>query len=129
MDECVRHFEAVCTDKRYRILSGESKRVIRDVDPGVREYHSSELVALCDRDVQPPQIATAGGPTAVVAPPPSSASVVAAAAPRPICVPGSTQGCVGPGGCSGGQACRVDGAGFGVCDCGPSKGVTSDAGP
>jgi hypothetical protein len=116
MDECVRHFEAVCSDKRYRILSGQSKRELRDVDPGTREYRTSEFVALCDRDALPPQVAQVGGPTAVI--PPASS-----------CVPGSTQSCVGPGGCSGGQACRADGAGFGPCDCGPGKTTTGDAGP
>ena len=116
MDECVRHFEAVCIDKRYRILSGQSKRELRDVDPGTREYRTSELVALCDRDALPPQVAQTGGPTAVIPPAPS-------------CVPGSTQSCVGPGGCSGGQVCRADGAGLGPCDCGPGKTTTGDAGP
>jgi len=117
-------------DKRYRILSGQSKRDVRDVDPGTREYRTSELVALCDRDALPPQIAGAGGPAAVVAPGPGlMLAASASVASRSICVPGSTQACVGPGGCSGGQACRADGAGFGVCDCGPSRGATSDAGP
>ena len=130
MNECVQHFEAVCMDKRYRILSGQSKRDVRDVDPGTREYRTSELVALCDRDALPPQIAGAGGPAAVVAPGPGlMLAASASVASRSICVPGSTQACVGPGGCSGGQACRADGAGFGVCDCGPSRGATSDAGP
>ncbi|MEZ4225334.1 MAG: hypothetical protein R3B13_30565 [Polyangiaceae bacterium] len=41
-----------------------------------------------------------------------------AGAPATACVPGSTQECVGPGGCRGGQACLPDGSGFGVCDCG-----------
>ncbi len=38
--------------------------------------------------------------------------------PKPACVPGATQSCVGPGGCSGGQACADDGTHFYPCDCG-----------
>jgi hypothetical protein len=41
--------------------------------------------------------------------------------PRPAgCTPGSTQACVGPGGCKGGQACVADGSGYSPCDCGPA---------
>lgn len=36
------------------------------------------------------------------------------------CVPGATQACVGPGGCTGGQVCSSDGARFESCDCGSS---------
>jgi hypothetical protein len=34
------------------------------------------------------------------------------------CTPGVTQACLGPGACSGAQACRSDGSGWGACDCG-----------
>jgi hypothetical protein len=44
--------------------------------------------------------------------------IVAPAAPTRACVPGSSQACVGPSGCAGGQVCRPDGSAFGVCDCG-----------
>ena len=36
------------------------------------------------------------------------------------CTPGESQGCVGPGGCQGGQACLADGTGYGECNCGGS---------
>lgn len=35
-----------------------------------------------------------------------------------VCTPGTTQECVGPGACKGGQACKDDGTGYGACDCG-----------
>lgn len=35
-----------------------------------------------------------------------------------VCIPGTTQACLGPGACSGAQACLESGAGFGPCDCG-----------
>jgi hypothetical protein len=38
--------------------------------------------------------------------------------PKNACVPGTTQTCVGPGACAGGQACRPDGQGYTDCDCG-----------
>jgi hypothetical protein len=35
-----------------------------------------------------------------------------------VCVPGTTQACVGVGACAGGQACTTDGSGYGACECG-----------
>lgn len=50
---------------------------------------------------------------------PSGAGPVASAAPAtPLCVPGATQACLGPGACQGAQACREDGGGYLPCDCG-----------
>lgn len=51
-------------------------------------------------------------PAPAAAPPP--------APPSRSCVPGSTQACVGPGGCHGGQSCDADGSRYAPCDCGPS---------
>lgn len=51
-------------------------------------------------------------PVAVQPPPPP---------PIPHCVPGESRACVGPGGCSGGQACAADGKHYEPCDCGPPK--------
>ena len=35
-----------------------------------------------------------------------------------VCSPGESIACTGPGGCSGGQACKADGAGYDDCVCG-----------
>jgi outer membrane protein assembly factor BamB len=35
-----------------------------------------------------------------------------------VCSPGSTQVCVGPDACAGGQTCNSDGRAWGTCDCG-----------
>ena len=35
-----------------------------------------------------------------------------------VCVPGTTQQCVGPGSCPGAQSCSATGTGWSVCDCG-----------
>jgi hypothetical protein len=86
MDECIRHFEAVCTDKRYRILTAQSKRDVRDVDPGTKEYRTSELTALCDRDSA--QFAAAAASSTVVAPPPVAPPPAAPPpAPAPVAPP------------------------------------------
>src|SRR6266566_550717 len=89
MDECVRHLQTICMDKRYRILSAQSKRELRDVDPGIRETRISDITAVCDRDGPEPQLASSVAPAAPVS--------------SLVCVAGSIQACVGPGGCSGGQ--------------------------
>ncbi|MBN1605899.1 MAG: DUF4156 domain-containing protein [Polyangiaceae bacterium] len=51
----------------------------------------------------------------------ASAAATPPPPPKPAgCTPGSTQACVGPGGCNGGQSCVADGSGYSPCDCGPS---------
>jgi hypothetical protein len=84
MDECVRNFEAVCMEKRYRILSAQSKRDVRDVDPGTKEYRTSELTALCDRDSAQFAAAAASSPAA---PPPLVAPPAAVAPPPAVTLP------------------------------------------
>lgn len=52
---------------------------------------------------------------------PAPARPPAPAPPPPLCSPGTTQECVGPGGCKGGQACDNDGKAWGACDCGDAE--------
>jgi hypothetical protein len=125
MDACVREFESVCPDGRYRILGGVSRRDVRDVAPVVREYRTSELSVICSSAAAELPVETAA-PSFL--PPPPDAGSTPMVARGPLCVAGASQACVGPGGCSGGQACRPDGSGFGPCDCGPAK-IGGDAGP
>ena len=42
-----------------------------------------------------------------------------------VCIPGETQACLGPGACSGAQACLAQGQGFGPCDCGDAPTTSS----
>jgi len=35
----------------------------------------------------------------------------------PLCVPGKSEACAGPAGCSGRQECKTDGSGFDECSC------------
>jgi len=115
MAACIRAFETNCPGKRYRILSGVSRRELRDVEPVVKEIFTTELTAVCDPDGMRMNVeakAPAGAPAAAAT---GSAPTTIGA---PGCLPGATQTCIGPGGCPGGQACRADGAGFTSCDCG-----------
>ena len=45
----------------------------------------------------------------------------------PLCVPGQSSACFGPGACPGGQVCSADGRGFGSCVCGTTGGAGTDA--
>jgi hypothetical protein len=45
----------------------------------------------------------------------------------PLCTPGKSVACVGPGGCSGGQACNAGGTAYATCDCGGSPDAAPDA--
>lgn len=70
---------------------------------------------------QPPPAPTQQPPPAPTQPPPAPTQPPPAPTQPPpgkICVPGSTQACVGPGACKGGQTCNRDGTAWGPCDCG-----------
>src|SRR5690606_34939018 len=94
-----------------------------------------ELIIICGRDLAPLHLSrdTSGAEvspdtalSADVAPPPAPAAAPPAAAAL-LCVPGSTQACLGPGACSGAQACRADGQGYQACDCGLSTAAPPSA--
>ena len=55
------------------------------------------------------------------------ASLSLACTPK-VCTPGSTQLCVGAGGCQGGQACSADGTGYGECVCAQTNTGTDGGG-
>lgn len=46
---------------------------------------------------------------------------------EPLCVPGKSEPCTGPGACAGGQACKGDGSGYEACLCAAGSGE-ADAG-
>ncbi len=70
---------------------------------------SGELVIACGSAAPAPARDAATAPPAPPAP---------ALAPDQLCIPGTTQLCLGPAACRGAQACLADGRGYGVCDCG-----------
>ncbi len=130
MDACVRRASELCKERGYVVLGGMSKRQLYGAELGVSqvEERESELqIACADRRGDLPTVLHPfGGSEAASANPVSSAS---AQPPLPLpssapsnahvasCTPGSTQRCVGPGACSGGQACLPDGSGYAACDC------------
>jgi hypothetical protein len=79
------------------------------------EYQLSGVAYRSAADVPPAAPPSAAAPPA--SPPPASTPSAAVAPPR-VCVPGATQACLGPGACSGAQACRDDASGYLPCDCG-----------
>jgi hypothetical protein len=139
---CERRAKEECGGE-YTTLHSESNRPeqeeVQDSDmssTGPSEGYvgwRGELVVVCGRllpavrlERREPVPADAMGS----APPPvvSSASTSAAEPVLPrVCVPGVTQACLGPGACSGAQACLADGSGFGVCDCGPAPSPTASS--
>jgi hypothetical protein len=94
---------------QYQVESHRSQVHFRCVNPGSLEKNLASPVA----SARPVPVETKK-PALAVAP----SAAPAAPAPLPVCVPGTTQACVGAAACSGGQACLADGSGFGPCDCG-----------
>lgn len=122
LEQCVREVEKVCPDPTYQIAGGSSVRKLYGVDPGKTEVRTSELTVSCGRTAVEEAEARAEA---------VDAGLLDGASARPssACTPGATQTCLGPGACTGAQACRADGAGFMACDCGGSpKPATADAG-
>lgn len=117
LSNCLKRAEQVCGDKGYTVLDGHHVREILGGETGqsqVRLDHSDANV-VCGT-------APARAPVRLQREPeplPSTEATTPSAAPPPrACVPGATQACVGPAGCSGGQVCAVDGSRFEACDCG-----------
>jgi hypothetical protein len=80
-----------------------------------------ELTVQCGRQLPPLELKRTEGeseplPAPLPAPPGAPTSVPG----ERLCIPGTTQACLGPGACSGAQACLESGVGFGPCDCGPN---------
>jgi hypothetical protein len=120
---CLSRVDEVCQGGPYEVAGAWDQPNTTGVDENRVESRKSQAIVRCLRkgedpvrrfakplaspiDVQPAQ-QSAGAASA--APPPS--------VPARVCVPGTTQACVGVGACSGGQACSPDGSGFGPCEC------------
>jgi hypothetical protein len=123
---------AACTGKASRYCQAKGCEILE----GSEDRDSSRVVFRCQQQATPKLInlivpgktghspaASAG--SAGVAPSVSGPPANRPAVPLRVCVPGSTQRCVGIGGCPGGQACLPDGTGFGRCEC---SAVSTDAG-
>jgi len=133
---CLARAEDICHGNTYEVIRARDQRDRYGPEMGTAqvEVRSSEAYVRCGSrgrplggydeltlPPRPPEGAVAGtamGPGAPPAPPPARA-----------CIPGSTQACIGPGKCEGGQSCLPDGSAFGPCDCGTLGAPVTAPGP
>lgn len=112
----------------YQVLSRFSNRpeqtLVKDSDLSStgpakgQALWEGELTVQCGRELPPLELKRPA-PEAEPLPPPPPGAPAAVPGER-VCIPGTTQACLGPGACSGAQSCLDSGAGFGPCDCGSS---------
>lgn len=129
---CIAHAEATCHGNNYEVLRGRDQRDLFGPENGTAqvEVRSSEAIIRCGAKGVPapplPADAIADNPRDPNTPPPPDPNDATHPPPPPTpppvaqraCVPGSTQACIGPGRCEGGQSCLPDGSAYGPCDCG-----------
>lgn len=126
LQSCLRQLEGVCRHG-YEVASAKDERSVYGEQTMQSESHRSEAVARC---LAPKSLFGGSDPNAnkasdagVQPEPPSPSST-----PR-ACVPGSTQKCLGVGGCRGSQRCLVDGSTFEPCECTPVARPSSEPPP
>lgn len=129
---CIAHAEATCHGNNYEVLKARDQRDLFGPENGTAqvEVRSSEAIIRCGAKGVPapplppdPSADDTRDPNATQPPEPSDPTHPP---PQPVpppvaqraCVPGSTQACIGPGRCEGGQSCLPDGSAYGPCDCG-----------
>jgi hypothetical protein len=122
LTECLAAAEKACERQRYAVLRAFDDHNFKGDVSFPEDFRSSEAFVRCDSPA-----GWSGENRALrehpvdAAVPAASAAPASSSTPARACVPGATQACVGPGGCAGGQACAMDGAAFGACDCGAPK--------
>lgn len=115
MSDCVSRADKICSGKGYTILRGQnSTRVLGGASSNYKApVYLGDLEIVCGAvKVTDPKCEEPEGKEETVH------QLFPAESGGRVCVPGSTQACVGPGACSGGQVCGEDGKGYGSCDCG-----------
>ena len=116
LSDCLHHAERVCRDAGYTVAEARDVREVLGGESGQSRVliEKSDATIYCGTHAPRPPIELKREPEPAAAPPatPPPASKLAA------CVPGATQACIGPAGCSGGQACSADGTRFEPCNCG-----------
>jgi hypothetical protein len=123
---CLSHVKELCRGGPYAVDGAWDQATNVGVDQTRVETHRSQAIVRCLHRGQDPRRLFARpddpkpvehGPVGTPAKAASVATTTTVTTARP-CVPGTTQACVGPAACAGGQACLPDGSGFGQCDCG-----------
>jgi hypothetical protein len=109
LTECLRRAKTFCGDQGYQIVQGNEENTLVGVEGHKTGHLLARVVFYCAGEA----------PARPLKLPPRAPASPAAAEPERVCVPGSTQRCIGPGACEGGQACLKDGSGYGPCECAP----------
>jgi hypothetical protein len=116
--ECLVRAEEACHGTRYKVLAAVDRHDYRGSPSTMSESESrtAEAIVRCghrgksltsdDETKLPPLAGTC------------PAAPAKAAETSSVCVPGTTQECLGPGACRGAQSCLADRTGFSRCDCG-----------
>jgi hypothetical protein len=122
---CVRRAESFCGDDPVEVIEAGS----REGQHGDARYSDGARVSTV-------KFVCGKGPSVAIhlrkkrepdAPPTAPPVTPAPPATATVCQAGSTQACVGPGACSGGQVCLPDGSGWAACDCGDTTSPAGDA--
>jgi len=132
MSACVAKADKLCRDKGYTIVEGVSRpKMLGGTSSAYRtKSEVGELYVFCGL---PEEDAEEEEPTFKLPPrsddPPADVNQDGQSEPATrVCTPGTTQACVGPGACSGGQVCLESGQAYGACDCGDAE-PKSQSGP
>jgi hypothetical protein len=123
---CLRQAERVCGDKGYTVETARDIKQLLGHKQGVSQIgvERSDATVFCGTAEKEPPIRLRREELQETELPSAPIS------PRlQACVPGATQACVGPGGCSGGQVCASDGARFESCDCGSPHPASAPVAP
>jgi hypothetical protein len=126
LSDCLQRVEHLCKDEGYVVVEARDRHEVLGHEQGQSQVdvRKSEAIVFCGGGSQPPpraMVEVKGEPVTRPARERSAQDANPYPEPERACVPGITQACIGPGGCTGGQACAADGMHFEACDCGPPK--------
>jgi hypothetical protein len=122
--ECLERAEKLCKDEGYSVMGQDTRELLgHEQGQSQVEVRKSEATVYCGKPKSAAErsfVETRQDKLVSASPPPEKAPPLA-------CVPGSTQACIGPGACHGGQACAPDGSRYETCDCSkPSAPAAAD---
>jgi hypothetical protein len=114
LSDCLHHAERLCGDEGYTVAEARDVRRMLGHEAGQSQLliAKSNATVYCGTHAPRPPIELKREPPPAPEPAPAPAPKAAA------CVPGATQACIGPAGCTGGQACAADGTRYEPCNCG-----------
>jgi hypothetical protein len=121
LTECLERAEKLCKDEGYSVMGQDTHEMLgHEQGQSQVEVRKSEATVYCGKPkAERSFVETKRDKLVSASPPPEKAAPLA-------CVPGSTQACIGPGACHGGQACAPDGSRFEACDCSKPSTTTPD---